>query len=82
MHSAPDDHGLPERQLRLGAVPLNEIRQLHADSRAEHRGRKVVENRGLRGFEVGQSQDRLHPCAILFATAGLLHDIRHPIATG
>jgi len=43
---------------------------------------KVVEDRGFRGFEAGQSQDRLDPCAILFATAGLLHDLWPPIGTG
>jgi hypothetical protein len=39
MHSVPDDYGFAERESRLGAIPLHEIRQWHADSRAEHRGR-------------------------------------------
>jgi FMN-dependent NADH-azoreductase len=43
---------------------------------------KAVENRGFRGFEVGQSQDRLRASAFFFTTTGSLHDLWSPIATG
>jgi hypothetical protein len=42
---------------------------------------KAVEHRGFRGFEVGQSQDRLRTTA-LFAMRLSLHDMWPPNATG
>jgi hypothetical protein len=57
MHSVPDDHRLAERQSRLGAVPLDEFVNSMPIAALGIGAGKAVEDRGFRGFEVGQSQD-------------------------
>ena len=81
MHSVPEDHRFAERQARLGAVPLHEFVNCMAIAALGIGARKAVEDRGFRGFEVGQSQDRLRTTA-LFATRFSLHDLWPPNATG
>ncbi len=58
MHSISYDHGLAERQSRLGAVPLHEFVNCMPIAALSIGAGKTVEDRGFRGFEVGQSQDR------------------------
>jgi hypothetical protein len=80
MHSVPEDR-FAERQARLGAVPLHEfVNRMPVTALGIGAG-KAVEHRGFRGFEVGQSQDRLRTTA-LFATRFSLHDLWPPNATG
>jgi hypothetical protein len=43
---------------------------------------EAVKDCGFRGFEVGQSQDRLRAAALFFATRLSLHDLWPPNATG
>src|ERR1035441_4242391 len=81
MHSVPDDHGLAERQPRLGAVPLHELVNCMPIAALSIGAVKAVEDRGFRGFEVGQSQDRLRATALVFATRLSLHDLWPPNAT-
>src|ERR1700687_3128442 len=75
MHSISNDHGLAERQSRLGTVPLHEFVDGMPITALSIGAGKTVEDRGFRGFEVGQSQDRFGAPALFFPIRFLLHDL-------
>jgi len=64
---------LPELTIQcFGSTPM---RSLTADQSRWVQSRQAIEDRGFRGFEVGQSQDRFGAPALFFPIRFLLHGL-------